>query len=260
MIFAHIKKSLVLLLLVMAPGAGDLAAQIHYQPLHENAEKFVGTWSRKNDYPRGNCGGLLDDHGRPRNNCAIPVDKMPLNARARAWNQFFDERLSPLYDCIPHSLPSLFGDVRPFHIVMKQDRVEMTFGMGQTNRTIWLDGRSHPNPYEIAYHGFAIGHWEGDELVVDTRNFTFDPDGMDDHAHLPSSTRKKLTERYKITAPGEMTMTITVEDPAFLTKPFTYQHYWTQVKARPLDYWAECDPEVVRREIDLTVPEKYPDK
>jgi hypothetical protein len=185
---------------------------------------------------------------------------MPLNARAKAWTQFFDERLSPLYDCVPHSLPSLFGDVRPFFIVMKQDRVEMTFGMGQTNRTIWLDGRSHPNPYEIAYHGYAVGHWEGDELVVDTRNFTFDPDGMDDHAHLPSSTRKKLTERYKITAPGEMTLTITIEDPAFLTKPFTYQHYWTQVKARPLDFWAECDPEVVRREIELTVPEKYPDK
>jgi hypothetical protein len=38
-------------------------------------------------------------------------------------------------------------------------------------RVIHLDGRPHPSPSIRSWSGYSIGRWEGDTLVVDTRNF-----------------------------------------------------------------------------------------
>jgi hypothetical protein len=57
--------------------------------------------------------------------------------------------------------------------------------------------------------------------------------------------------------PDHMKSTITVEDPIFLTKPFTWKHVWKKFPNRILDGWAECDPEVTSREVELTYKEKY---
>ena len=50
---------------------------------------------------------------------------------------------------------------------------------------------------------------------IDTTNFTFDPDGMDDHLHMASSVRKKVTERYQFIDDDNMRMIITLDDPTF---------------------------------------------
>lgn len=47
---------------------------------------------------------------------------------------------------------------------------------------------------------------------------------MDDHAHLPTSVRKRVLERYRMTGPDEMTIEITLEDPIFLLEPGKWQH------------------------------------
>jgi hypothetical protein len=54
-----------------------------------------------------------------------------------------------------------------------------------------------------------------------------------------------------------MTITITIEDPVFLTKAYTYVHQWKRLD-KPLVGWWECDPEITRREMQLTAPVKYP--
>ena len=49
----------------------------------------------------------------------------------------------------------------------------MVFNFQSQARWIYLDGREHsdPNIYVPSYNGESIGRWEGDTLVVDTRNF-----------------------------------------------------------------------------------------
>jgi hypothetical protein len=234
------------------------------QPIPEAARGFIGTWLRyppgANNPERGNCGKLVDQNGQPRRGCALPVDQLPLSSRAWAWVEYFDELQAPVYECAAHTVPTLLGDVRPFHITMEMDSVLVNYEMGNTFRRIWTDGRGHPPPYQLFYQGHAIGRWEGNQLLVETTNFTFDPDGMDDHAHLPTSVRKRVIERYTLNNPNEMKIEITLEDPLFLTRPFTWSHVWRRTMSRPLDGWAECDPDVTRREIELTVPEKYPVK
>ena len=67
---------------------------------------------------------------------------------------------------------------------------------------------------------------------METTNFTFDPDGLDDHGHIASSTRKRLTERYRRTEPESLEMEITVEDSLFLTEPSTWTRRLTTPKTR----------------------------
>lgn len=190
----------------------------------------------------------------------MPVDKLKFHPRLFAWIQFFDELQSPVYECAAHTVPTLLGDVRPFRVTAEMDSLLINYEMGNTMRRVWTDGRGHPPPYQLFYQGHAIGRWEGNELWVETTNFTFDPDGMDDHAHLPTSVRKRVIERYTLTGPEEMKIDITLEDPMFLLEPGTWSHTWRKNTTRQFDGFAECDPDVTRREIELTVPEKYPVK
>ena len=61
---------------------------------------------------------------------------------------------------------------------------------------------------------------------------------MDDHAHLATSVRKRVIERYSLVNPNELKIEITLEDPLFLTRPFTWSHTWRKTTTRPLDSWA----------------------
>jgi hypothetical protein len=95
-------------------------------------------------------------------------------------------------------------------------------------------------------------------LVVDTTNFTFDPDGWDDHSHLATSHRKHLIERYELTGPDEMTVTFTVDDPIFLKSPFTWKKFYTKTNRSFVSQW-DCDPLAGREELYQTIPQRYPD-
>ena len=120
-----------------------------------------------------------------------------------------------MWDCAPASLPSLLGDAFPWNLSQKSDRVTLRYEHDETVRTVWMDGRRHPFVGELFYMGHSIGWYEGETLVIDTTNFTFDPDGMDDHGHIATSVRKRLTERYTRSGPDSMEMAITLEDTLF---------------------------------------------
>jgi hypothetical protein len=242
---------------VIAIGAGDLSAQPQ-TVVTDTALKLVGNWTRDTSVPRGNCGGFKDERGNLLSDCSTPIDKLPMNDRARAYLKYFDELQSPhLNECAAITVPNLLGDVRPFGISFKADSVIINYEQMNIIRSVWMDGRRHPPPTDLFQQGHAIGRWEGNELVIETTNFTWDPEGIDDHLHFPSSTRKKVTERYKLVKDDLMTITITIEDPVFITKPYTYVHQWKRSN-KPLVGWWECDPEITRTEMQLTAPVKYP--
>ena len=260
--------ALVCWALVVGLGVTNLAAQSvepyftsgkMAQPIPFKAYELIGNWTRDGEsYERGDCAFLVDDNGVPRNSCAIQVDELPLNERAHAWIEFFDERLSPLYACGANTMPTLLGDVLKFNFSLRMDAVVATYDMGNWIREIWMDGRRHPPMSHLFYQGHAIGWWEEEEFVVETTNFTFEPSGMDDHAHIATSVMKRVTERYRLTGPDYMEVEITLEDAMFLTEPYTYTHYWQRTD-EPLDGHWDCDPNVAFREVDFAYREKYRD-
>jgi hypothetical protein len=82
-------------------------------------------------------------------------------------------------------------------------------------RIIPLDGRPGLPAHVKPWLGVSRGHWEGDTLVVETRNFD------ERSGFRGSSTDLVLTERYTRTSENEIDYRFTMHDPA------TYVRDWT---------------------------------
>ncbi len=263
-------------------SAGDLAAQrpasttIAENGLSASVPDFSGNWRHINPGPNVeikasadtdmgfSCGGIEGPNGTPLMRCQIPVDELKpyMHPRMVAWQKFAgttDEALSPKYDCAAASLPTVFGDPYITSFSRNSDKIMIHYEQSNWTREVWMDGRKHPPTTELFYHGHSIGWYEGDELVIDSTNFTFDPDGLDDQAHLPSSQRKHMTEHYKKTGPDRMTLSITIEDSLFLRRQFTFQHHYMKTNDQPVGVW-ECDVETNHAELSVMAPDKYEGK
>jgi hypothetical protein len=111
------------------------------------------------------------------------------------------------------------------------------------------------------FHGHAIGWYEGNDLVIETTNFTFNPDGIEDHTHVPSSAAKKVTERWTRLSATRMDVTYTIEDKIFLKQPYTFTwHYEKTDPPLPRNQVNFiCDPSVSWNELAIAAPSKYSD-
>ena len=265
---AAVASSLVALVLVI--GAAALAAQSYDEA--EKIDRFLGLWASQISNPdgqdRGNCGGRTGDYGEKLVNCSMPVGQLPLNARGEAWLKYMDMHQSPsTNDCVGLSLPSALGSADNISFSGSPGRVVINvsqFG----ERTAWMNGIGPtPRSGELFHQtGYSVGRFDGDDLVVQTTNFTFDPDGIDDHLHMASSVRMKVTERYQLIDDDNIRLIITLDDPTFLTRPFTYSRLFARSTTRNQGGgaggggWSFCDPEVARREVEYAYPgNKYGD-
>lgn len=195
----------------------------------------------------------------PNRACTVVgVDHPALTDRAKGFRAAFDQLAIPKYDCAPTPLPHLFTDPYSFQIEQLSDRVILTYEKDDIVRTIWLEGAGHPQPAanEFFPHGYSTGRYEGNQLVVETNQFAFDPAGIDNDYILPSSTQKRVRERYSLD--GErLRFEVTTEDPIFLIEPLGYVLESERVDG-PLALPWNCDAEAARENLPL-VPSKYPE-
>jgi hypothetical protein len=111
----------------------------------------------------------------------------------------------------------------------ERQRIFVLIGGGNNNfRIIYLDGRGHTgqvggdddNPL---YYGRAVGKWDGDSLVVDTRGFN--EDFWFTNGGLPHTDKLKLIERFTRENFDTLKYEVTVDDPGAYTKPWSSS--WT---------------------------------
>lgn len=105
-------------------------------------------------------------------------------------------------------------------------------------RNVFLD-RPHPKYPVPSWLGDAVGHWEGDVLVVDTIGFnerTWLTSSM-----YPHSEALHLVERYRMAAKGLIEVRTTVEDRQVLTSPYTYSRYYKLTGTEVPEFI--CNPE-----------------
>jgi hypothetical protein len=181
----------------------------------------------------------------------VTPGELHLNARGVALKEAIDESLAPMYDCVPATTPHILGDPYNFQIEQQADRVILRFEKDAVTRTVWLEGKGHrqATPNDYAVQGYSMGRYENGQLVVTTTKFTFDPGGLEDKPPMiPSSTQKKVTERYYKKG-NELIVEATMEDPLILTAPakFVFQFKPT---TEALVEWPECDPEQARAPIN----------
>jgi hypothetical protein len=154
---------------------------------------------------------------------AGPCTPVPYMAWTRAVSD--DRRrneLEPHTRCKPSGGPRQW--LTPYgaeFLELPEQKVAYIFDIGgpHTFRTIYLDGRKHPDNLTPSFYGHSIGSWEGDTLVVDTIGFN---EGFwIDRGQLPHTSQLHLIEKYTRTALGNMKYELTIDDPGAYTAPFT---------------------------------------
>lgn len=130
------------------------------------------------------------------------------------------ETNDPLYHaCTPPGLPRVYLHPFPMEIVQMPGEILILFEYDSLRHPIYTDGRKHDEALGPLWMGDAIGHWEGDTLVVDTTNFN-DKTWIDRVGH-PHTADLHLVEHIKRTDRTHLVDDITVDDPKAYSKPWT---------------------------------------
>ena len=171
--------------------------------------------------------------------------KWPLTDKGKAAMAAYDPKATTQKDCIPVGAPTLMLYPVANTITVQRDRVVMKIDWMGAERTIFLDGRRHPPASDTFLHGHSVGRWEGDTLVAETTNFSDHPIGLS--TTLPSSTQKRLVERFRLNADGKgLTYAGTMEDAVYLARPVEWSRQWQYRPNMPHSN-ETCDVEVARR-------------
>jgi len=113
----------------------------------------------------------------------------------------------------PPYTPSAYNN--NVHILQTPDHVVLLIEMVHDARIVPIDARP-PLPGEIRqWRGDARGHWDGDTLVVESRNFS------DKTSFRGTGKNLHLIERFTRVAPDRVVYEYTINDPEMFTEPWT---------------------------------------
>ena len=142
--------------------------------------------------------------------------------------------------CVAPSVAFYMQAPFPMEIYAGRDLIVFKMEYFDLFRVIFMDGRPHP-PADAPHYksGHSVGHWEGEDLVVDTTHIapgTFMNNGFD---HSPDL---HLVERFRLSDDGStLWATQTYTDPATFEGRAARYMAWTK---RPGEfvYPYDCDP------------------
>jgi hypothetical protein len=141
--------------------------------------------------------------------------------------------LDPWLECKPAGVPraSIGGMI---HIVANPKFIAVLYenNPGPQYRLIYTDGRKHPSDLDTSFMGHSIGHWDGDNLIVDTVGLNdetwYTQTGGANKLTSIHSDKEHVIERF--TRKGDdLEYQATVEDPVMLTKPWVRAVQHTQI-------------------------------
>jgi hypothetical protein len=144
----------------------------------------------------------------------------------------------PATSCMPRGTPGNMRTADGIEFVVRPEEMWVFVENNAQTRHIYTDGRGHrtgANAY-MTYTGDSVGHWEGDTLVVDTirlrPGLTIDRSGaeLSDAAHI--------VERFHLRDKDAFEIDYVVNDPKYLTKPWTVTRLYRRAQngGRIFDY------------------------
>lgn len=157
-----------------------------------------------------------------------PVLKGEYLAHYEDWRRQVRENngLAPksVSNCMPPGMPAMMGTGQyPVEFLFTPGRVTTHHEAWMQWRSIYTDGRPHPDDWDGGIFGHSIGHWEGSTLVVETIGIkTITEMG----GGIRHSDKLKVTERFAQDPKDKdiLTVQMTMEDPEALEKPYRITH------------------------------------
>jgi hypothetical protein len=124
-------------------------------------------------------------------------------------------------NCSPPGMPGIMQLAQyPYEFLFTPGRVTINQEAWMQTRTVWTDGRGHEEDADPTFHGDAVGRWQGDVLVVETRAIL---DSLELVRGMPHSAALTVTERIRLDPanPDRLINELTFDDPEALVAPFT---------------------------------------
>jgi hypothetical protein len=112
-----------------------------------------------------------------------------------------------------------------YKIVQTPENVTILVELNHETRVIPLDGRPPLAAEMQQWIGDSRGHWEGDTLVVETRNLKFNEQSRFGVQYLNgiSDENLRVVERFTATDADTIVYQATIEDPTVFTQPWTVE-------------------------------------
>ena len=127
----------------------------------------------------------------------------------------------------PPMLPVMYNSY--YQIVQSPGYVVILVEMVHDARIVRIQHQHAPDGIR-KWMGDSIGHWDGDTLVVETRNF------RSEQSFRGSSESAVVTERFTRVAKDKIVYRFTVDDPATFTSSFTGELPFVTVDANIYEY------------------------
>jgi hypothetical protein len=205
----------------IAPASGP--KPITYDPAHP----FVPTDPNSTQQPTYRVADLNNPILKPwakeqmrKANEEVLAGKVPYVPRERCW---------------PAGVPAFVLEP-PFNItVFIETPKEILFvhQQDQQFRHIYMNVPHSKNP-KPSWTGESVGHYEGDELVVDT--IGFNEKTFVDNYRTPHTAQMHVIERFKLIEGGKVLEDrITVEDPGAFNMAWTGVQRWNRANRGPLE-------------------------
>ncbi len=116
----------------------------------------------------------------------------------------------------PPFMPSMYNN--NVQIFQTKDHVVLLTEMIHDARIIPINGQPRPDGVITPWSGESRGHWDGETLVVETKNFT---DKIQSFRSAGIASNMVLTEYFTRTGADNVEYKFTVNDPTTFAKPFT---------------------------------------
>lgn len=183
----------------------------------------------------------------------VSESPMPLNAAGKEARANFNASFNSSSECVPSNLPSLLMIPYVYEISREGNNVDIYHEYAKVRRPVTL-GSTVANVTDPTF-GRRTGRYENDTLIIESDGFPamsaglasgWEPNG--NGADIPSSTQKKLIERYTVNEDGsELTVAYTVTDPAYLTEAYSAEIKWYRMPFDSPVYDFTCDAEIASR-------------
>jgi hypothetical protein len=190
----------------------------------------------------------------PIENIDYEKSPLPLTPAGLAAVRNYDPKQSPANFCEPDNVPATYHSPYQFEIRLGDGEAVIHHEMYNVTRTIPLDSR--PQKVEATgVFGKARARIEGDELVIESSGFPASGWGLGTASDelgvgkdIPSSAQKKVLERISVSEDGQtLIVNYTLEDPVYLTRPFTNTAMLDRVADDEPQYVYDCELDSAER-------------
>ena len=156
--------------------------------------------------------------------------------------------------CIPGGFPSMMGPVFPLEVLETARQINITNeAYNQTRRIYMNEKQVAVDDAEPVFFGHSVGRWEKGVLVVNTI-------GMKDDIRMsgaPHSVNMQVDERLRRTGKDTFEDQMTITDPEYLTKPWTFTYHYKKMEGYKLGEFIcennrDYDPKTDSQKLDVT--------